>query len=196
MTFCTRLRLGGTLVALGLGLASFGAARAQQAQPSATGLVMGEVDKCAGGTETPVPGVYVGVAGGEPNMARTDPTGQFVLALLPGQYTVQAAADDGTSASRPYVPVEADSSLDIGVLELAGGCAGNDIQAPPAPAPAQPTVAPTATPEPPTPEPPTPTAVPTQPAADATPAPAVDQQAPDDSTPDEQAPPSDEAPDA
>ena len=38
-------------------------------------------------------GVYVGVAGGESTLARTDQMGDFVLALSPGQYTV--AGDGG-----------------------------------------------------------------------------------------------------
>jgi hypothetical protein len=191
MTISGRHRLGGLLVALSLGLGSVGSVQAQQGPPSGgPGFVMGEVDKCVNGNETPVSGVTVGIAGGDATMAKTDQMGDFVLALSPGQYTVQATADDGTSASRPYVPVDANGSLDIGVLELAGGCAGNDIQAmitqaPTVPPTAQPTAAATATPAP-----PSPTPAPTQPAATATPAPATDQ-----STPDQTAPSDDQSPD-
>jgi hypothetical protein len=108
-------------------------------------------------------------------LARSDGTGAFVLALTPGEYTIQATADDGATGTRPYVPVEANATLDIGVLELAGGCGDTGLPAP-APAAAQPTVAPTATAVPatpvPTPIPPTATAVPP------TPVPAPDEQAP------------------
>jgi hypothetical protein len=181
-------RIGGMVLALSLGLASIGVANAQQAQqpPSGAGVLLGEVDKCVGGAETPVPGVSVGVVGGDPNQALSDNGGVFSLVLAPGQYTIQATAADGSTANRPYVPVEANSTLDIGVLELAGGCAGSaDITAPPAPAPApaqatvQPTVAPTAT-ELPT----TPTPLPTVPAPTATPAPAPAQESPPDQPPD------------
>ncbi len=155
----TKQRLGGMLLAVSLGLATVSSAQAQQGQTSGAGFIFGEVDKCVNGNETPVAGVYVGIAGGESTLARTDQMGDFVLALSPGQYTVTATADDGTTANRPYVPVEADTQLDIGVLELAGGCAGNGIGAlpPAAPAPAQPTAAPTAPPPTATPVPPSPT---------------------------------------
>ncbi|MBV9579861.1 MAG: hypothetical protein JO057_14825, partial [Chloroflexi bacterium] len=144
-------RLGGLVVALSLGLATIGVADAQQSQtPGATGTLIGEVDRCVNGTETPTGNVTVGVAGGSANLATTDTAGDFVLVLTPGQYTVQATAGDGTTASRPFVPVDSNTSLDIGVLELAGGCAGTDTGAAPAPAatqaPAQPTAQPTAAP--------------------------------------------------
>jgi hypothetical protein len=173
MNFKLSRRLGGAMVALSLGLTSFGVAHAQQ---GGTGVVLGEVDRCVNGTETPAPGVSVGIAGGNLKIVSTDGAGDFVLPLPPGEYTVQATTDDGTSGSRPYVPVEANSSLDIGVLELAGGC--GDIGAPapaPAPAPAQPTVAPTATAEPAT---PTPVPTPPPPTATPVPTPAPDQEAP------------------
>ena len=140
-------RLGGIVIALSLGLASLGVAHAQQVQPPAggPGFLVGEVDRCVNGTETPVANVAVGVLGGNAAMVRSDASGLFALALAPGQYTIQARSDDGAIANRPFVPVESNSTLDIGVLLLAGGC-GNDLPAPnatPAPA-AQPTVAPTA----------------------------------------------------
>jgi Carboxypeptidase regulatory-like domain len=176
-------RLGGLVLALSLGLATIGVADAQQSQPGGgTGVLIGEVDKCVNGNETPTSGVNVGVAGGSQSLAKSDGSGDFVLMLAPGQYTVQATADDGTSATRPYVPVEANTSLDIGVLELAGGCEGADMGAVPAPAPAQPTAQPTAAP---TDVPATPTtapavAQPTPTAPDQT-AP-TDQSSPDDSS--------------
>ncbi|HEY1294396.1 MAG TPA: carboxypeptidase-like regulatory domain-containing protein [Chloroflexota bacterium] len=176
MNFKLWQSLGGTVVALSLGLTSIGIAHAQQPQPGGgTGLLMGEVDRCVNGTETPTAGVSVGVVGGSLQLARSDGTGAFVLALTPGEYTIQATADDGATGTRPYVPVEANATLDIGVLELAGGCGDTGLPAP-APAAAQPTVAPTATAVPatpvPTPIPPTATAVPP------TPVPAPDEQAP------------------
>jgi hypothetical protein len=182
-----KYRLGGMLLAVGLALVTVSSAQAQ----SSAGFIVGEVDKCVGGNETPVAGVAVGIAGGDASLARTDQMGLFVLALAPGQYTVTATADDGATATRPYIPVGADEQLDIGVLELAGGCAGSDISALPT-ALAQATVAPTAaaTVAPTaTPVPPSPTPAPTQPAATATPAPATDQSAPDQTAPsDDQSP--------
>jgi len=185
MNFKLLHRLGGTAVALSLGLTSMGIAHAQQGQPATgTGLLMGEVDRCVNGTETPTPGVSVGVVGGSLQLARSDGTGAFVLALSPGEYTIQATADDGTTGSRPYVPVEANSTLDIGILELAGGCGDTGAPAP-APAAAQPTVAPTATAVPATPSP-APTLPPPTATAVPTPVPATDEQAPapDQTSPD------------
>jgi len=182
-------RLGGLAVALSVALATIGVAHGQG---GGAGVLLGEVDKCVNGSETPTAGVSVGVAGANGALAHSDANGQFSLTLAPGQYTIQATADDGTIALRPYVPVEAGSSLDIGVLELAGGCLKNDIggQAP-APAPAQaqptaqPTVAPAATAVPTT---ATPAPVVVQPTATAVPAP--DEQAPtDDQSPPDQPPP-------
>jgi hypothetical protein len=180
-------RLGGLVVALGLGLASTGVANAQQQQlqpSSGAGVITGEVDKCVGGAESPAANINVGVVGGNLNQGQTDDTGDFILALPPGQYTIQATSPDGTTASRPYVPVEANSSLDIGVLDLAGGCGGADVTAPPAPAPgaqAQPTAQATEAPTvPPTEVPATPTVVPTPPPPTATAVPAPDESAPSD----------------
>jgi hypothetical protein len=179
-------------VALSLALASIGVAHAQQG--GGAGVLLGEVDKCVNGNETPTAGVSIGVAGANGALAKSDANGQFALTLAPGQYTIQATSDDGTTALRPYVPVEAGGQLDIGVLELAGGCLKNDIGgAAPAPAPAQaqptaqPTVAPTAAPVPAT---ATPVPAVVQPTATAVPAP--DEQAPtDDQSPPDQPPPAD-----
>src|SRR5690242_6973672 len=108
-------RLGGMAIALSLGLASFGVAHAQQGQPPAggPGILLGEVDRCVNGTDTPVANVAIGVVGGNTNIVRSDVNGLFALALAPGQYTIQARADDGASANRPYVPVESNATLDI-----------------------------------------------------------------------------------
>jgi hypothetical protein len=176
-------RLSGIVVAVGLGLASLGVAYAQQGgQPGGgAGVLLGEVDKCVNGNETPTSGVSIGVAGSTSVLAKSDATGQFSLTLAPGQYTIQATADDGATALRPAVPVQGGASLDIGVLELAGGCLNNDAGAPaPAQATAQPTAAATATAEPATPTPAA-TAVPPT----ATPMPAPDESQPDQPSPDE-----------
>jgi hypothetical protein len=189
-------RLGGIVIALSLGLASLGVAHAQQGQPPAggPGILLGEVDRCVNGTDTPVPNVAVGVLGGNTNMVRSDANGFFALALAPGQYTIQARADDGAMANRPYVPVESNATLDIGVLALAGGC-GTDLGGPvPTPAPAaQPTVAPTPVP---TAAPPPPTAVPTVAPPPPTAVPVTDQQAPttDQSAPSDEQAPTDQPP--
>lgn len=150
------------------------------------GLIMGEVDRCINGAETPASQVAVGVAGGSGNLARTDANGQFFIALPPGQYTVVANADDGTSANRQYVPVDAGQALDIGILDLGGGLSGcgldSDITAP-----ILPTFTPTASPAAadvatPTPAPTTPPATPTVVPVDTTPAVPTDQTAPPDQT--------------
>jgi hypothetical protein len=176
------------MMALSFALASFGVAYAQQG--GGAGVLLGEVDKCVNGNETPTAGVAVGVAGAGA-LAKSDANGQFAITLAPGQYTIQATSDDGATALRPYVPVEAGSQLDIGVLELAGGCLKNDLGAAPAPAQAQPTAQATAA-QTATAVPATATPVPAvvQPTATAVPAP--DQQAPtDDQSPPDQPPPDD-----
>jgi hypothetical protein len=181
-------RLGGTwAIALGLGVALFGVAYAQDVTvPANGGVVLGEVDRCNNGAETPAAGVTVGTDASSGGQVKTDNQGQFVLDIPPGTYTVIATADDGTSAIRPYVPVETGIAIDIGVLDLgmgAGSCGDTGVPAiilPTAVASATPvpTAAPaeaTATPVPPTPAPDT-----TQP-SDQSPAPA-DQPAPADET--------------
>jgi hypothetical protein len=172
-------------VALSLALASIGVANAQQG--GGAGVLLGEVDKCVNGNETPTAGVNIGVQGAAGVLARSDANGQFALQLAPGQYSIQATADDGTTALRPAVPVQAGALLDIGVLELAGGCLNNDMggaapaQAQPtAQATAQPTVAATATAVP-----ATATPVPVQPTATAVPPPPADQSQPDQPPPDD-----------
>ncbi|MBV8717534.1 MAG: carboxypeptidase regulatory-like domain-containing protein [Chloroflexi bacterium] len=163
-------RAGGAAIALGLSLTLFGVAYAQQGQQAQpAGVVLGEVDRCNGANETPAPGVSVGIDGGPAKLATTDSNGQFALNVAAGTYTVIASADDGSTTSRQYVPVEGGVTIDIGILDLGGGvggCGGLDSGPPPAPAPAavQPTLTPTAAPTlpPPTatpvpPPPPTPT---------------------------------------
>jgi hypothetical protein len=159
-------RLGGAAVALSLGLMFSGVAYAQGDIPLNGGIVLGEVDNCNNGTETPAAGVSVGVAEGSTSLVKTDSGGQFVLNLAAGTWTVIATADDGRSAMRPYVPVEGGIVIDIGNLDLgmgAGPCGGDmGLNIPvPAAAPA------TATPVPPTleptPVPPTDTPVPAPP---------------------------------
>jgi hypothetical protein len=163
-------RLGGVAVALSLSLTVVGVAYAQDSG----GVVLGEVDNCINGTETPAVGVSVGVDGGPASIAQTDENGQFVLNVGAGTYTVVATAKDGSIATRPYVPVEGGVAIDIGVLDLAtgaGGC-GNDAGIPAAAL--QPTVAPTVAPTlEPTPVPPTATPVPPPPTptVEATPVP-------------------------
>jgi Carboxypeptidase regulatory-like domain len=112
-------RIGPVLVLVGaLGSASVASAQA------AAGEVIGEVARCQGTNEIPAPQVQVGIDGGPANLAQTDDNGDFAIALAPGQYTVVASANDGTTASRQYVPVTAGQTLDIGVLDLGAGVAG------------------------------------------------------------------------
>jgi|SRR5579864_358101 len=113
---------GLSLVGLVLVLSS-GSAIAAEA-PAGEGVVVGEVAVCNNTAELPAPNVAVGVAGGEPAIARTDTKGEFALALTPGQYTIVATADDGSTASRFSVPVEEGQTLDIGIIDLNAGIAG------------------------------------------------------------------------
>ncbi len=148
--------------ALMVGLVLGGVASAQQDQPvspsQTSGVILGMVARCVNATEQPAGQVAVGVEGGSATLARTDSSGQFSLALPPGQYTIVATAADGT-ASRQYVPVEAGAALDIGVLDIGIGFAscGPDADTE---APALPTFTPTPVPDVPTPTP-TPDATPT-----------------------------------
>jgi hypothetical protein len=166
------VRAYGAGLALAFALGTGGVAGAQsEGTPSDKGIVVGEVDRCVNGAESPAVNVAVGVQEGSPSMTRTDNSGQFILALVPGQYTVIATGDDGSGAMRPYVPVSLGQEIDIGNLDLGagfGGC-GDDSGGPVAP-PAQSAAPATATPVPPTPTAvlPTPTVVPPTP----TPAPA------------------------
>jgi hypothetical protein len=169
-------RAGGAAIALSLGLALVGVVRAQEAPAVAGGLVSGEVDRCTDTGETPASGVHVGIDGGSLRLAATDSSGQFTMLVPVGTYTVIATADDGSTANRPYVPVDNGVQIDIGILDLGagpGGC-GTEALAPPPSQPAAPAqqVA-TATPSPePTAPPPTATAVPPPtPTPEATPEP-------------------------
>src|ERR1051326_3037922 len=144
-------RLGGAAIAMSVSVPLYGVAYAQQDVPLNGGIVLGEVDNCNNGTETPAVGVSVGIAEGSSVLAKTDTGGQFVLSLAAGTYTVIATADDGSTAMRPYVPVEGGIAIDIGTLDLglgAGTCGGDTgVNLPiPAAAPATPTIAPTAVP--------------------------------------------------
>jgi hypothetical protein len=168
----TGTHLGASVVALALGLVLTGVVSAQETVQS-PGLVIGQVARCVNGNETPAAGIAVGVEGGGANLAQTDSTGAFLLALPPGSYTIVIVAEGG--ANRQYVPVEPGTVLDIGILDLGGGLAGcgpDEIVT----APVVPTFTPTAVPVEvvPTATPlPTATPVPTP-----VPAPAVEEPAP------------------
>jgi len=193
MRFVTRQGSGAVVAALAVGLATLGAAHAQEQDPlGMSGLIIGEVDRCINGAETPASQVAVGIVGGSGNLGRTDVNGQFFIALPPGQYTIVANADDGTTANRQYVPVEAGEALDIGILDLGGGLMGcgldTDISQP---------VLPTFTPAPTAvPEVATPTPAPTAPLPTATPVPADQAPAPDQPAPDQPMPDQPPRPDA
>lgn len=178
-------RLGSAwAIALGLGLALSGVAFAQDVTvPANGGIVLGEVDRCNNGQETPAAGVTVGTAEASGGQVKTDNQGQFVLDIGAGTYTVVATADDGTSAIRPYVPVDTGIAIDIGILDLgmgAGSCGDAGLPAiivPTAVASAtpEPTPAPTATPVPPAPAPDTTRPSDQQPAPADQPAPPADE---------------------
>jgi hypothetical protein len=183
MSLIRGYRLGGVAVALGLGMTLIGVVYAQDVSG---GVILGQVTRCTNGTETPAAGVSVSVQGASAS-AQTDSSGQFVLQVPEGQYTVVATASDGATTNLQNVPISGGLALDIGAMALnadAGGC-GDASTAPPqaqataatAATPAAtsaPTApAPTATAVPPTPPPPTATTVPTpvptdQPPADDT----------------------------
>jgi carboxypeptidase family protein len=115
------------LVPLGLGLAmtlALASITVAFAQSAGAGIVVGEVARCANSSETPAPNVTIGLDGGTSNLAKTDKNGEFTLTLAPGQYTIVATADDGTTARWQYVPVSAGVTLDIGIMDLNAGLSG------------------------------------------------------------------------
>jgi hypothetical protein len=155
MTFKAGQGLSASVIALAVGLALLGVARAQDEGPPANaGILTGEVARCLNGAEMPAANVAVGVDGGPARLGMTNANGEFFFAVPAGQYTVIASADDGTNASRQYVPVTGGEVLDIGVLDLGGGAAGcapdADVTAPVLPTftatPLATAVPPTATP--------------------------------------------------
>jgi len=160
------VRVGGVwATALSLVFALSGVAHAQDVTvPANGGVVLGEVDRCnANGTESPAAGVTVGTQEASGVQVKTDTNGQFALDVAAGTYTVVASADDGTSAIRPYVPVDTGIAIDIGILDLgmgAGDCGTGGTSGAPAIAVAtatpEATVAPTPLPPTATPVPPTP----------------------------------------
>jgi hypothetical protein len=125
-------------------------ATAQQTPPAGMGEVVGAVARCEVSGEQPAAQVAVGIDDGEADLASTDATGSFAMALEPGEYTIVATAADGTTASRDYVPVAADQVLDIGVLDLGTGLIGCGPDSDVAPAVAAPSVTPTTPPRLPT----------------------------------------------
>lgn len=189
--------LGVSVVALVVSLNSVGVATAQQ-QPAPqppgggqqnVGMLTGTVARCVNGAEVPAEGVVVSVDAASGALAHTNASGDFLLGLPPGTYTVIATASDA-SASRPYVPVESGTILDIGTLDLGAGPAGcgSDSAAPAQPAPPATATAAPAAPSPAPTTPPPPTSTPASadttsaPApADATPAPGEGTPGPDDS---------------
>ncbi len=130
-------------LAVVLALGSMSVAAAQQSPPTGLGVLVGEVALCTNNQETPAANVAVGVDGGQADLARTDSKGEFSINLAPGQYTVVATADDGTTASRFGVPVQSGQTLDIGILDLGAGVTGCGFDTD---VPAAPLASPTATP--------------------------------------------------
>ena len=134
---------GLSLVGLALALSSSTVLAAEPPLPAGTGQVVGEVAVCNNSSEFPAPNVAVGVDGGQLDMARTDTRGQFSIALAPGEYTIVATADDGSTASRFEVPVTEGETLDIGIIDLHAGIAGCGFDTD---LPAVPLISPTPTP--------------------------------------------------
>ena len=92
------------------------------AQEDGTGTVVGRVMWCDAETATEIPASNtLVVAEGTFAGTRTDDNGEFTLhdvPALPGQIIEALSDDEQVTASRPNVPVAADRTLDIGVLEL------------------------------------------------------------------------------
>jgi hypothetical protein len=92
------------------------------AQEEETGTVVGRVVWCDAETATEFPASNtLVVAEGTFAGTRTDDNGEFTLHDVPAQpgQIIEALSDDEqVTASRPNVPVAADRTLDIGVLEL------------------------------------------------------------------------------
>ena len=109
------------------------------AQPEeGTGTVVGRVVWCdqETATERPASNTLV-VAEGTLLGTRTDAQGEFTLRDVPAStgQTIEALSDDEQiKASRPNVPVAADRTLDIGVLELGAppltGCVPDEDDSP------------------------------------------------------------------
>jgi hypothetical protein len=135
-----------------LGFGSMSVAHAQSVPPNTPdgdGVVSGVVARCVNGDDSPLAQVGVGVQGGTPSLVRSNSAGVFQLFLAPGQYTVVATLDDGSTAAVSFVPVTAGQTIDIGYLEFGAGpfgCGGDAGGG----AAAAATVAPTATSVPPT----------------------------------------------
>jgi hypothetical protein len=106
------------------------------AQEDGTGTVVGRVMWCDAETATEVPASNtLVVAEGTFAGTRTDDNGEFTLHDVPAQpgQIIEALSDDEqVTASRPNVPVAADRTLDIGVLELGApsltGCIPEPVQ--------------------------------------------------------------------
>lgn len=122
------LGLGTSLVAASL----FGAsvASAQQAPTNGNdGMVIGRVAECVNGSAQPLANAQVGVEGTDLS-ATTDQSGQFVLTLPAGNYTIVALNTNLGQAARPGVPVTQDQTVDIGMLDLGSGVCLSDSSAP------------------------------------------------------------------
>jgi hypothetical protein len=93
------------------------------------GTVVGAVTSCANGAEQPASLVTVEVDGTQAS-GLTDEDGAFALTQVPapGTYSI-SVSDNGTTATRMYVPVEPGETIDVGTLELgaaATGCGDED----------------------------------------------------------------------
>jgi hypothetical protein len=106
------------------------------AQEDATGTVVGRVVWCDqdSATERPASNTLV-VAEGTFAGTRTDDNGEFTLHDVPAQpgQIIEALSDDEQlTATRQNVPVAADRTLDIGVLELGAptlsGCPSQPVE--------------------------------------------------------------------
>jgi Carboxypeptidase regulatory-like domain len=137
-------------------MAGFAAAPLAHAQ-AGTGSLTGEVAQCANNSEVPLANAVISVDGASVT-ARTDEHGEFRLDGLPAprvyNITVSGAGQTGV---RPNVSLQANQSIDVGIIDLGSvlGCGveSGDTSPIPAVAPtftpvAQPTSTPAPTPEP------------------------------------------------
>ena len=176
-------RLGKTAASglLGAAVLALAGAPLVAAQVGGTGSLTGAVAQCTNNTEVPLANATISVDGASVT-ARSDEHGEFRLDGLPAprvySVTVSAAGQTGV---RPNVSLQANQSVDVGVIDLGSalGCGSGVVPGDTSPIPQvaptfTPVVQPTSTPAP------TPTSTPELPAPSDVNAPPSDVTAPSD----------------